>query len=210
MTVDWAMDGDLYWADIVNKKIEAVTRDGEDRREVVSEGIVEIVGLAVQFSWLYWADRDQAVVVRVDKITGTNRQVVLSRVSRLSSLTSVIARIEDRDLMLEKNPCQTGKLCSHFCSFKPGSGAACGCPEGLSLGRDNTTCGLPTTCKQTEFTCISKGWSGAGPACIPAQWRCDGQTESGDRSDELDCPECGPGTFRCQSGQCVPARRPQL
>ena len=25
MTVDWAMDGGLYWADIVNKKIEAVT-----------------------------------------------------------------------------------------------------------------------------------------------------------------------------------------
>ena len=59
MTVDWAMDGDLYWADIVNKKIEAVTRDGEDRREVVSEGIVEIVGLAVQFSWLYWAVQTQ-------------------------------------------------------------------------------------------------------------------------------------------------------
>ena len=198
MAVDWALKGLIYWADIVNKRIEAVTRSGEERRVVVSEGIVEAVGLCVQGDWLYWADRDQAVIVRVDKMTGTQRRVMLSKVARLSSLTSVT--------MMEPNlpnPCQTEEYCSHFCSYKHVTGVVCGCPPGLSLGLDNATCGLPPTCQPSEFTCLSQGPNKAGPKCIPGQWRCDGQSECADRSDELDCPECGPGQFRCQSGQCV-------
>ena len=200
MTVDWSDQGHLYWADIVNKKIEAVSVGGGERRVVVSEGMVEVVGLAVEQDWLYWADRDQGVIVRVDKITGTQRQVVLSKVSRLSSLSSV-AWIDPS--VLSQNPCSSGQYCSHFCSFTAAAGVTCGCPPGLSLGSDNVTCGHPPTCQPTEFTCLSRGVGGAGPACIPSQWRCDGQSECADRSDELDCPECGAGQFRCQSGECV-------
>ena len=93
LTVDWSKDGNVFWADIVNKRIESVSQEGKMRMVVVSEGVVEVVGLAVEGSWLYWADRDQALIVRVDKVTGTQRQVVLSKVSRLSSLTSVASPI---------------------------------------------------------------------------------------------------------------------
>ena len=200
LTVDWSHDGNVFWADIVNKRIESVTREGENRRVVVNEGVVEVVGLAVEGDWLYWADRDQALIVRVDKVTGTQRQVVLSKVSRLSSLTSVNKL--NTELSLD-NPCTGGTVCSHFCSYKAELGVSCGCPPGLSLSADNTTCGLPPTCQPTEWTCGTRGPTRAGPACIPIQWRCDGQSECADKSDELDCPECGPAQFRCQSGQCV-------
>ena len=107
--------------------------------------MVEVVGLA---------GRNQAVIVsmRVDKMLGTRRQVVLTKVSRLSSLTSVSR--PDPDL-LASNPCQLGQHCSHFCSWTPAAGLSCGCPPGLSLMSNNVTCGHPPTCQPTEFTCGS-------------------------------------------------------
>ena len=198
------LQGHLYWADIIHKRLEAVSGEGSlERRVVVSEGVVEPVGLAVLGQWLYWADRDQASLTRVDKLTGTGRQAVLTRVPRLSSLAAV-PRLDTA--ALRKHPCFQGHGCSHFCSSLPSSpGPSCSCPLGLVLATDNRTCGSPPTCEATEFTCVSGGPSGTGPACIPLQWRCDGQSECGDRSDELDCPECGPNQFRCQSSQCVPS-----
>ena len=196
LTMDRAEDGQAYWADIIHKRLEAVevvAEKGGDRRVVVSEGVVEPVGLAVLGQWLYWADRDQARVTRVDKLTGTNRQTVLSHVPRLSSLTAV----PQLDMKaLKAHPCFAGGGCSHFCAHSTqGSKVAvtCSCPLGLLLGSDNRTCGSPPTCAVDEFTCATHA---SGPACIPMTWRCDGQPECADKSDELDCPECGPNQFR--------------
>ena len=169
MTVDWEQEGHLYWADIVNKKIEAVSLAGEDRRLVISEGVEEIVGLSVQGAWLYWADRHQAVIVRVDKLSGTRRQVVLSKVSRLSSLMGV-SRLAPP--LLAPNPCQAATLCSHFCSFKLGLGASCGCPpEGSPRARapaaqGSATGGVPNPCLQ----CLQRMGFSSSAMEQPKRW----------------------------------------
>ena len=192
----------VYWADIIHKRLESVGGDGSGRRVVVGEGVVEPVGLAVMGDWLYWADRDQATLARVRKLSGTGRQIVLAKVPRLSSLTAV-PRIARASLLA--HPCSAGHGCSHFCAALATGGVRCSCPMGLVLAPDNRTCGAPPTCAPKEFTCASTGTTGSGPACIPHTWRCDGQPECADKSDELDCPECGPNQFRCQSSQCVPS-----
>ncbi|XP_029005418.1 SCO-spondin [Betta splendens] len=54
-------------------------------------------------------------------------------------------------------------------------------------------------CHTYEFSCAS------GEQCVPQAWRCDGETDCMDASDEQQCTAlCGPGQVPCVSGdQCV-------
>ena len=70
-----------------------------------------------------------------------------------------------------------------MCLIQESSGDAyCTCPLGLDLvlQNDERTCGLPPTCGTKEFSCIS-----GDKKCIPLQWRCDGEPECSDHSDEI-------------------------
>ena len=178
MAVD-AETSSIYWTDILLKRMDWIVLETRERRTLISEGLIEPVGLAVQGGWVYWADRDQASIVRVDKLTGTSRQTVLTKISRLSSLAAVNHIPAE---VLAAHPCHSPELhgCSHFCAPEAdggGGGAVCYCPVGAVLLEDRRTCGSPS-CKPTEFTCAGKGPAGDGPMCIPHTWRCDGQVRT--------------------------------
>lgn len=65
-----------------------------------------------------------------------------------------------------------------------------------------TVYALPQTCDDGQFMCLNK-------RCINGGWKCDGENDCGDKSDEENCPKtsktCNPDEhFTCGNGKCIP------
>lgn len=59
----------------------------------------------------------------------------------------------------------------------------------------------------TEPTCAPGEWQCGSGRCVPGTFRCDGENDCGDYSDETGCTNvtCSSTQFLCDNGRCVPA-----
>ncbi|KAG1652486.1 Low-density lipoprotein receptor-related protein 6 [Nymphon striatum] len=207
---DLALDIDeglLFWSGRLNtylKRIEMSNVDGGNRTVVLKTQDLKADALTIYKSHLYWIDQDTKVLRRVNKIDGRESKTLKRRVAQLSDIVAVESIPNDA---VVNHACysEEKEICSHICLVdrKDGWGRRrCSCPQDLYIGKDGITCGPPPTCELDSFTCSRNG------NCIPKSWRCDGNPECKDGSDELNCPDCADETyFKCDNRKCLHPKR---
>uniref|UniRef100_A0A8C3FXL8 LDL receptor related protein 5 n=1 Tax=Chrysemys picta bellii TaxID=8478 RepID=A0A8C3FXL8_CHRPI len=191
--------GKLFWVDADLKRIESCDLSGANRVTLEDSNILQPMGLTVLGNHLYWIDRQQQMIERVEKTSGYKRTRIQGRIAHLTGIHAV----EEVDMdEFSAHPCSRDNGgCSHICIAKGDGTPRCSCPDHLVLLQNLLTCGEPPTCSPDQFTCATGEID-----CIPMAWRCDGFPECDDRSDEDSCPICLAAQFQCEKGQCIDAR----
>uniref|UniRef100_A0A7M5UK89 VPS10 domain-containing protein n=1 Tax=Clytia hemisphaerica TaxID=252671 RepID=A0A7M5UK89_9CNID len=203
----------LYWTDSGMDRIERIQLDGRGRKVIQSSGVSNPYSLDIYKQKIVWDDWSYGGVQLMDKESGDGKQ---NLVNWLYKPTALRAFWEGKQ-KLDNNPCAPGH---HNCTFKclPANGKpSCVCPEGLKpvsgplqckcpneevFDRKTNACRPPKneTCTAHQFTCTHS------KECIPDHWKCDGDKDCGDGSDEWGCaaPEvCKVNQFRCANGACI-------
>uniref|UniRef100_A0A663N6G7 Prolow-density lipoprotein receptor-related protein 1 n=1 Tax=Athene cunicularia TaxID=194338 RepID=A0A663N6G7_ATHCN len=181
----------LYWVDAFYDRIEMVYLNGTERK-IVYEGpeLNHAFGLCHYSSFLFWTEYRSGSIYRLDQ---ASKVVTLLRNERPPIFE--IRMYDAQQQQVGSNKCRVNNGgCSSLCLATP-RGRQCACAEDQILGLDSVTCQAnpsyipPPQCQPGEFACKNN-------RCIQERWKCDGDNDCLDNSDEA--PELcrGAGALR--------------
>ncbi|CAH2090468.1 unnamed protein product [Euphydryas editha] len=204
ITIDRMADR-IYWVDAMEDYIASADLNGQYFRRILwnEEKDSHPFAVAVLKNKMYWDDWKAKSIFVADKDTGANIVTINDNLSGLMDL-----KVFAYYMQHGTNACSyKNTSCDTLCLGGPGNTFSCLCPDGFK--RINGKCMCPNgmepapnmTCPKLAGTCAANEFTCKNGMCITGTWRCDGNDDCGDASDEAGCL-CAPPMLACDDARC--------
>ncbi|KAG5337450.1 SORL protein, partial [Acromyrmex charruanus] len=200
----------IYWVDARADYIASSDLEGKRFKKIIANEarVSHPFAVAVFKDNLYWDDWKQSMIFVADKDHGVGISTILGfQIAGLMDL-----KIFAHSVQVGTNECAKNNTCSHICLGAPSNSYVCLCPDGMVMTESTCLCpgGIKpysnSTCPRVASTCSSNQFACNNNVCIPEFWKCDGDNDCGDNSDEIQCNRatCSPNNFECDDNKCIP------